>query len=201
GKPCHKIPNGFSLENFPGYLEDLPKPPCPPGFLKGEEKTFVYWGNILTDWVDEALLKAVAEAKPQWAFNMIGTMVDEHPKRLSLPNIRYHGELPVSALEAYGRHSDIGFINFKDNRLIRGVNPVKAFEYLASGLPIISTPMKEIEDFPNTLIVRTPEEFIQAVEILETQPLDHTHRRQFLKEATWSGRAQCFLEHMNEKAY
>lgn len=190
GKPCHLVQNGFGLDNFPQRLE---KPPVPADFHRGAEKTFVYWGNVYSPWIDYGFLDLVAASHPEWTFNMIGNDF-MHDDRVELPNVHYLNIKPVSELYAYGCHADIGFIHFLDNQLIKAVNPIKAYEYLACGIPVISTPMSELDDFPYTIQVRTLAEFEAAVYQLECETLDQSVIDAYLKDCSWRARAQSFLE-------
>ncbi|MBY0404481.1 MAG: tetratricopeptide repeat-containing glycosyltransferase family protein, partial [Cyanobacteria bacterium] len=189
GKPVHYIPNGFNRDHFPS-IDTLP--PEPTDLVKGEELTFVYWGNLTESWLNWDLLTGVAQKHPEWSFNLIGDVKTNNDKT-TLPNVHYLGEKPVKRLYRYGRHADIAFIHFKDNRLIHSVSPIKSFEYVACGLPVISSPMPELDGVPNTYQVRSPEEFEAAVETIlrqKTREIDET----YLAQTTWEHRAQTFLE-------
>lgn len=188
-RPCAVIRNGFSLSNF---SSDGEKPLMPTDMRRGESKTFVYWGNLTADWIDWPLLKTLAERHPDWSFNMIGELLGR-TDLLQAPNIHYLGAKTVGELASYGRNADIGFIHFKDSDLIRAVNPVKGYEYLACGLPIISTPMPELDVFPYVIQVKTPEAFEAAVTRVEAWKMDATVIDEFLKDATWAGRVEAFL--------
>jgi tetratricopeptide (TPR) repeat protein len=197
GKPVYYIPNGFNRKCFPNQVD---KPPMPEDLVKGQELTFIYWGNLVESWLDWDLLTAVAQAHPKWSFNLIGAVEKKnhsHNDRTYLPNVHYLGEKRVEELYPYGCHSDIAFIHFKNNQLIRAVSPIKSFEYLACGLPVISSPMPELDMSPNTFQVRTPQEFEEAVEHIRQQGLlGKSVDEAYLSKTSWEQRAKTFLEIM-----
>jgi glycosyltransferase involved in cell wall biosynthesis len=191
GRQTITVRNGFSREQFP-----CPSvlPPRPEKLLPSAEKNFIYWGHLASHWIDWDLLHAIVGENPKWHFNLIGDVFDGTRKEFESPNIRFQGELPVHKLLPYGLHSDIGFIHFKNTRVIQAVNPVKAYEYLACGLPVISTPMRELSHFPATIQIETAREFAEAVRYFEAHPLDTEEVEAFLQESTWKSRALKLLE-------
>lgn len=186
---CHRIANGFSSENFAPFT--VP-PPIPEDLQMGQEKTFIYWGHLTAPWMDWDLLAAVAARHPEWTFNLIGHT--SPTRRAEGPNLHYLGQKRVEELAPYGFHADIGFIHFKNDALIQAVNPVKAYEYLACGLPIISTPMPELAGFPLTFQVNNADEFEAAVHQIDYEPIDRVLCQEFLAESSWQARARALLQ-------
>lgn len=192
GKHCPIISNGFSRQNFP-IIDELP--PVPEDMVLGPNKNFIYWGDLISPWVNWPLFIDIAKQNPQWTFNLIGRLYDNFDEfRYLFPeNCHFLGQKRVSELQPYGLHADIAFIHFENSALIQAVNPVKAYEYLACGLPIISTYMPEIQDFPATYLIQRAEAFREAVNRIEQTPLDKIQVESFLSQTTWTARAQSFL--------
>jgi glycosyltransferase involved in cell wall biosynthesis len=91
-------------------------------------------------------------------------------------------------------------LNFLENPLTWSVNPVKVYEYLACGLPVISTHMADMLTFPNTWLVKTPEDFEAAVAVIGDKPVGWFYSetwQRFMTHATWQGRAQSLLDKLN----
>ncbi|MBY0403380.1 MAG: hypothetical protein K2X66_05745, partial [Cyanobacteria bacterium] len=197
GKPCPTVANGFSQENF---SRDSELTSAPSDLLKGEELTFIYWGNLANQWIDWPLLQGIVEGHPEWAFNLIGFFPPDRPFPFpeNLTNVKFLGMKPVHTLSDYGRASDIGFIHFENSPLIQSVNPVKAYEYLACGLPIISSVIPDLDAFPNTFQVTSPQGFEEAVRKIQDSGLlkhrDPEKVKAFLEKSTWKSRAQKLLE-------
>jgi len=198
-KSCALIPNGFSTANFP-ETRTRDNTPCPEDLLRGDEKTVIYWGGIIHHWIDWTLMLAVVDRHPEWAFNFIGPNMESGRSNAEVeqletrPNVRFLGSRKVSELQAYGLWADAGIIHFKVNPLTSAVNPVKAYEYLACGLPIVSTPMPELNKFPNTVQANGVDAFDAAlIKALQTPP-NLSASRAFLAQNSWQSRADQFCQ-------
>lgn len=191
GNECHYIQNGYSTTNFP-HNTVFAAPP--PDMLIGDT-TLVYWGELSGDWLDWDLIVQIADTFPDWAINIIGDdkKVAHPPERL---NIQYLGEKPVGELMAYGQHAHIGIIPFKDMDVTRAVNPIKAYEYLASGCHVIAPEcMGELYKFPNTFLYHSPQKLMHFFTQWESGKKPRTQSTvDFLKNATWKARSEKFLE-------
>jgi hypothetical protein len=187
-KTVEIIPNAFSRENFPHFREA----PTQPEDLHTGEKTLIYWGELQGRWIDTDLIEGLARLEPTWAINLIGPH-QRAERKINLPNVHYLGEKPVSELYRYGYHSDCGLIPFKQGKVSDAVNPIKAYEYLAANLPIVSSPMPELDAFPLTFQVPgVPACFQEAIRTLpDKQGFEAT--RAFLENSTWQKRATAFL--------
>ena len=76
--------------------------------------------------------------------------------------MHFLGRKSYAELPAYCRQFDVGLIPFKLNELTRAVNPIKLREYLAAGLPVISTPLPEVAIYEQMVnLADTPEEFVR----------------------------------------
>jgi glycosyltransferase involved in cell wall biosynthesis len=191
--PVKVIPNGFSRLNFPVNAS-----PDIPSDLHLGEKTLVYWGELQGRWLDFNLLEDLARMEPTWQINLIGPD-KQVERRLQLPNVHYLGEKPVSELYAYGHHADCGLIPFKEGAVSAAVNPIKAYEYLACNLPIVTIPMPELDNFPFAFQVpgnaRRFQKTIQSLPSLSD--VEKQRIKGFLQSSTWEKRALTFLDTMN----
>ena len=89
----------------------------------------------------------MAKKRADWHFVLIGdadSSIDLSRYR-AMPNMHFLGRKPYSDLPAYCQHFDVGLIPFKVNELTYAVNPIKLREYLSAGLPVVSTPMPEVQ--------------------------------------------------------
>jgi glycosyltransferase involved in cell wall biosynthesis len=137
----HFIPHGVDLAHFsqalipstdvPGELRTLPRPVI--GFF-----------GLIADWVDVDLIRALAETRPAWSFALIGKSTTDLRPLQGLPNVHLLGQKPYADLPNYCRGFDVGIIPFRTNDLTARVNPLKLREYLAAGLPVVSTPLPEV---------------------------------------------------------
>lgn len=155
------VPHGVDYDHFSrAFKEDLP---APADIAAIPHPRLGFFG-LLRDWVDLDLLAEVARRRPDWHIVLLGdSTVDLTPFR-SLPNMHFLGRKPYADLPAYCRQFDVGLIPFKINDLTRAVNPIKLREYLAAGLPVVSTPLPEVKVYgPSVNVAEGPEAFAQGV--------------------------------------
>ena len=138
------VPHGVDYEHFAQALDDnLPEP----AELAAIPRPRLGFFGLLRDWVDLDLLAEVARRRPDWHVVLLGdSTVDLSPYR-SLANMHFLGPKPYGELPAWCRGFDVGLIPFKLNPLTHAVNPIKLREYLAAGLPVVSTPLPEVERY------------------------------------------------------
>ena len=101
--------------------------------------------GVIDERFDVALLRVVAAARPDWQFVMLGptAKIDE----ADLPratNIHWLGGKPYAELPAYLAHWDAGWMPFAINKATRFISPTKTPEFLAAGLPVVSTPIADV---------------------------------------------------------
>jgi glycosyltransferase involved in cell wall biosynthesis len=134
-------PNGVDVSLFavqdkpaavPAWLDQLPRP------------LFGYHGTI-GDWLDYSLLEQLAERHPNWSFAFLGPIQSHRAARfLGLDNVHHHDPVPHGELPAHVAQFDAGLIPFELNELTLSVHPIKALEYLALGLPLVSRPLPDL---------------------------------------------------------
>lgn len=151
-----------------------------------------YYGAI-SDWFDIRLIGQLAARRPDWTFVLIGhTFGCDTSVVESLPNVMLLGEKPYERLPSYLHRFDVALIPFLENELTRATNPVKLYEYLAAGKPVVSTYLPELETVAAglTLVARTPEDFEQAIErsLQQQGPREVQARMQFARSHTWEMR-------------
>lgn len=132
------IPNGAAYERFAqaAQPQDVPQELAA---LKGPVFCFV---GALQACIAYELLCYAAEARPQWNFVLIGgekAGVDLSALK-RLPNIHFLGLKPNEQLPQYLANVDACLNLFDNSDLSKDVSPLKFYEYLATGKPIVSTP-------------------------------------------------------------
>ena len=107
-------------------------------------------------------------------------------------NIECFGEAPFDRLRQSMALIDVGIIPFVDNALTRHTNPVKIYEFLAAGRPVVSVPLRELEQFGDAVLQATgAAEFEAAIERAKNLLSESKCRmRQYLAVPhTWEARA------------
>ncbi|MFZ5823267.1 MAG: glycosyltransferase [Bacillota bacterium] len=181
------LPNGcdFPFLSQPpagGRPDDLPPPPVA-GFV-----------GAWAPWVDGRLLEQVAGALPAWNFAIIGPLFGR--RELTAPNVHFLGYRPYSALPAYLHHLDVALLPFQRSQVTEAANPVKLWEYLAAGLPVVATPLRELAAHQELLFLAAqPGDFAAAIEAAGAdRGRDRTAaRRALAQQNDWSVRYRQVL--------
>jgi glycosyltransferase involved in cell wall biosynthesis len=125
------------------------------------------WFGVVDERVDYNMVGEMARMRPNWSFAMVGPVVKVDPNLLPhFPNLYWLGGRDYSVLPNYCRAFDICMMPFAINAATEYINPTKALEYLATGRPVIGTPVKDVVRQYTGLveIVKTAEEFVDAAE-------------------------------------
>lgn len=129
---------------------------------------FGFFG-VIDERFDIEMIEAVANAKPDWHFVLLGPIVKIDPASLpQYDNIHYLGGKSYDELPAYIAGWDVATIPFAMNESTRFISPTKTPEYLAAGKPVISTPIRDVvSPYGNNSLVHivfNADEFITAAE-------------------------------------
>ncbi|HMF06985.1 MAG TPA: glycosyltransferase, partial [Methylocella sp.] len=185
------IRNGAEVEFFSALPEAT--------VARSSRPTVGYFGTI-AEWFDSDLVAAAAKAFPDWDFVLIGSAAHADVSKLrGLPNVRLPGEQPYSELPGWLHSFDVCIIPFKLNDLILHTNPVKLYEYLSAGKPVVATPLPELVLLENGLvhIAGTRETFLEKLSIAMSECGDLEKgnvRRGWAAEQTWDDRADKFCQ-------
>ena len=125
----------------------------------------IYIGR-LGPWVDFDLLGTISQLHPEWSLCLVGP--DSSSGRLRKlargNNVHYFGFRPRNQLPNYLAGADVAIIPFVRNEFTKGINPLKLYEYLAGGVPVVSTSLPDIIRYGNTVhVARSHEEFVRQV--------------------------------------
>lgn len=186
GGRAHFLDHGVDLEHFtrtsdlPADLAAIPGPRV--GFF-GALDDFV---------VDFDLLEQLAAALPDVSLVLIGDATAPMDRLTKYPNVHWLGFRPYERIPAYGSGFDVAIMPWLDNPWIRHSNPIKLKEYLALGLPVVSTDFAELAAYTGRVIrAPSPARFVAAVRVtLETGgPRPAEELRASVLDASWSSRA------------
>jgi polysaccharide pyruvyl transferase CsaB len=150
-----------------------------------------YYGAI-SDWFDSALVAELAERRPDWDFVLVGSTWGARLGRLpKLPNVALPGEKSYAEIPKWLAKFDVAIIPFQVTPLTEATNPVKAYEILAAGKPLVSAPLPELSAMaPFVRTASTAAEFEKAIEeaLADTGAEAIARRRGFARENTWEKR-------------
>ncbi|MDH7568020.1 MAG: glycosyltransferase, partial [Armatimonadota bacterium] len=114
----------------------------------------------------------------------------------ALPNCFFLGPKAYGDLPGYVAHFDVATIPFRLNAITHSCSPVKLFEYMAAGKPVVTTPMREVLKYRSVLIGDTPQAFLEQVGRALLLRYDPGYRDLLAQEAaanTWTARAETLL--------
>jgi UDP-galactopyranose mutase len=135
-----RIPNGVDLDVFdPGA-----RPAAVPADLAALPRPRLGYVGTLGPWVDLPVLEHVARQRPDCSIVLIGPLERGVPRPDGPRNLVWLGERPYASLPAYLAGLDVLLIPFRLTELTRAVNPIKLYEYCATGKPIVATPIDEV---------------------------------------------------------
>jgi glycosyltransferase involved in cell wall biosynthesis len=151
-------------------------------------------GNITAYKMDFELLREVAAARPDWSFVLIGPVGTGDPStdvsRLELANVHLLGVRPYAELPRYVKAFDVCTIPFRQNQSTRGTLPMKFFEYLAAGKPVVATDLPTLTEFrPFFYPVHNAQEFSAALTVSLTEDAGCAASRiQLARKYSWDER-------------
>ncbi|MDG1286199.1 MAG: glycosyltransferase [Rickettsiales bacterium] len=178
------LPHGVDIELF------IRPSPCPLELQKTRKRACFY-GSIAS-WVRLDWIAFAAQQLPEWDFILIGNIKADVQVLKKQDNIIFTGPKPHDELVAYASHCDILLMPFADNEQIRHCNPLKLYEYLALGKPIVTTQFPAIEPYQSLLhIADSPEGFVTCLqEALKEGDAGQHQRQQAVQWEDWNQRAE-----------
>lgn len=200
-KNTYFLPNVVDAKHFGKAL--LPGP-IPDDLAAIPEPRLCYHG-VLSDFkIDFQLLLDAARTKPEWSWVFIGEEREGQKSPFvaalaKLPNVYFLGYRPYSALPDYLRGMQVGLLPSLINSYTRGMFPMKYFEYIAAGLPVVSTPL----DFTRTHNAglesgATPQDFVAAIYLqLGSERFGLNQVSELVGLNTWQGRTINMLCKLN----
>jgi len=163
-------------------------------------------GRFMTGKIDFALIDASARRHPDWTILLIGPADDEALRDLGrltrLDNVSWLGHRPYEGLPGYVAAFDVGLCPYQWNDWMRGGFPLKVYEYLAAGKPIVASGNPDLEGMaPDVVLARGPDEFVAAIEnaLLYRGPEDVERRRRLARQNTWESRTEQVLRLTQEQ--
>lgn len=187
---CILVRNGVEFAHF---SDGVPNDGSVPPELKRIPPPILGYIGALGEWIDGEALSLLAESRPDWSLVMVGPVLDRAvAKRLSgYRNVHLLGVKPYEDLPRMLDAFAVALIPFKVNRVTCSIDPVKLYEYLAAGRPVVASNLPEVRRFGDLVSIYTaPSELVGLVEanLKELGEDAVLRRRRVAMENTWEQR-------------
>lgn len=152
-----------------------------------------FFGGLDDYVVDLELLAHVARELPQATLLLVGDATCPIDELTAMDNVRWLGFRPYEEIPSYGATFDVALMPWLRNEWIEHANPIKLKEYLALGLPIVSTDFPEVRHYSDVVAVASdPDEFVELIRSALDGAAVGTpgQRRDRVAGASWDRRAE-----------
>jgi glycosyltransferase involved in cell wall biosynthesis len=193
-KQVYLIPNAAEVEHFAQAVKrNLSVPPD----LKNLKKPRIGYLGTVAEWHDLELIGFAAGKRKDFNFVFIGpigsTADISHYRKI--PNLHFLGGKPYEILPNYLQHVDVCILPFRTGDFAKSIDPVKAYEYLAAGKPVVATDMPELHKFGNLIkIARDKQQFVELLDIcieeINTGKHDPDAGLKMIANHSWQNRGQ-----------
>lgn len=191
----HLVRHGVDFDHFrralapetrvPDELARLPKPVI--GFF-----------GLVADWVDTELMAEMARRFPRGSLVVLGKATTDVSDLAALPNVHLLGRKPYADLPAYCKGFDVALMPFRINELTLNANPLKVREYLAAGLPVISTPIPEVEVLGQCHIAADADGFEREIRAALADAGPSHERSESIRHESWDAKLAEVERHLME---
>jgi teichuronic acid biosynthesis glycosyltransferase TuaH len=186
------LPNGLDPEEWQG------SPAAPPAWsLEVDRPLLLYVGSLETR-VDVPALAKLASELPDATIALVGPLLDPthfEPLR-ALANVQFHEPVGREQVTSLIRQADVGLIPHVDSPLTRAMSPLKLYEYLAGGLPVVSadlSPVRGVSD--RVTLVEVGGDYATGVRTaLQSDRQPEQERLRFLTANSWRSRHEALLD-------
>jgi glycosyltransferase involved in cell wall biosynthesis/predicted nucleic acid-binding Zn-ribbon protein len=145
-----------------------------------------YFGHLTDKWFDWDLVRLAARRYPDWTFELAG---HQAPANLALPdNVKLLGLRSHAELAELSTRWALGIIPFKTGSLADGVDPIKVYEYLQLGLPVLATYFPQMRDYPGVWLAHSHDDFVAKLPDVARAHLDEDAVGTYVAQNTWPER-------------
>lgn len=152
------LPNGVWYKDY-NHKEDYTEVPRD---LIDINRPIIFFMGGIAGWVDLELISYVSKNRKEYSFVFVGEKV-----KCDLPNesnVYFLGKKEYKHLAGYLKEAKVAIIPFKEENLTAAVTPLKYYEYMSSGVPVVSTMLPDLVHLPGSKVVKNYGEFLAAID-------------------------------------
>lgn len=189
------ITNGVDVEHFSKQRNESDMPEEIASFINTNKPVIGYFGAF-AKWFDYELVKTIAETNPGWNILLIGWDYDGSLGKSgisSFENIKIVGPINYQELPRYACWFDVSIIPFLINDITESTSPIKLFEYMALGKPILTTALPECRKYRPVFVENSSLLFVKRLEYLLSHAMDDEYFNTLRTEAennSWYAKAK-----------
>lgn len=191
------VRHGVDFEHFSRALDD--ETVVPEEVARLPRPVIGFFG-LIADWVDLELMERVAREYTAGSLVLLGKATTDTSALERLPNVHLVGRKSYEELPAYCKGFDAALMPFRINELTLNANPLKVREYLAAGLPVVSTAIPEVEVLGLCRIGRDHDSFMRELEEALADPGPSRERSEAIRHESWAARLDDIRRHLDEMA-
>lgn len=189
--PHEVVPNGVEPAEW------LQAPPPEPDWLRRVPRSRAVYVGTLDSRLDVEGIAAFARARPDIHTVLLGPLPDAGyiaPLR-ALANVHVHGSVGRAELIATLRNCDLALVAHRRTPLTEAMSPLKLYEYLAAGLPVLSIDLPPVRDISDRVwLTATVSDFVDVVDAaLRAGPADQAARVAFVEANSWTARHERII--------
>jgi glycosyltransferase involved in cell wall biosynthesis len=185
------VPNGV---DYSLYATAVPEP----ADLSAIPRPRIGYIGTLKKMLDWPLLLELSAAHPEWSFVFVGPTgghreIDAALQAMSKrPNVYFLGGKPTEDLGAYPQHFDVCIMPYQPDGYTKYIYPLKMHEYLASGTPVVSTPIGSVQEFKSVIAIASNAQewsamIKRALAEEENRPARRRERQEVARRYDWEG--------------
>jgi glycosyltransferase involved in cell wall biosynthesis len=182
-------PHGVDANLFGRAMSDdaVPEP------ARSWPRPVIGYFGVLDGRFDVDLLEQLAVRRPDWTFAFVGRAATDLRSLPTLPNIRLQPPVPYETLPDWARAFDVCLMPYRSGAFAQAANPLKLREYLATGRPVVSTPMPEAAPFAqHILLAEGADAFVRQIEVALSEEVaaQRPARLAAVQQITWDARVE-----------
>lgn len=167
------------------------------GILKQRKPIIGYYGAFAS-WFDYELVGNLAKRRPNYNIVLIGTKYDDSLEKSNiekLENVYFLGTRDYKILKNYANKFNVCTVPFVINDITKATSPLKIFEYMALGKPIITTAMNECKKYKSIFIANNQKEFVDLIDkaLVLNENAYYKILKQEALENTWESKARNII--------